>query len=92
MERKKKLTLAEESPKTRKAREKLLKQLMQKEKQITSQALEKKTIEIQKWISRHAHNRIILKSKNIGLFDENQNAAGLSRRVSSLADILKSEK
>ena len=70
----KKNQIAEESPKTRKAREKLKKQLEANDKKITPQALERKSIEIHRWIARHAQNRVILKSKSISLFDENQNA------------------
>jgi hypothetical protein len=80
--------LAEESLKTRKAREKIRKQLEDVEKKMTPQALEKKTIEIHRWIARHAPHRIVLKNKNISLFDENQNTARLSTRVSALADML----
>jgi len=78
--------LAEESPKTKRAREKLKKQLEDMERRITPQALEKKTIEIHRWIARHAHHRIVLRTKAISLFDENQNTAKLSHRVASLAD------
>lgn len=85
-DKERKKLIAEESPKTRKAREKLKRQLDAFEKKVTPQALEKKAIEIQRWIARHASNRIALKTKSISLFDENQNAAGLSQRVSILAD------
>jgi len=78
--------IAEESPKTRKAREKLKKQFDAYDKKITPQALEKKSIEIHRWIARHAHHRVVLKSKSISLFDENQNTANLSSRISQLAD------
>ncbi len=80
-----KKTLAEESLKTRKAREKLKKKFNLLEKKITTHELEKKTIEIHRWIARHAHNRVVLKDKNISLFDENQNAAKLSTRVAQIA-------
>jgi hypothetical protein len=83
VERKK--ALADESPKTRKAREKLKKQLEAFDQKITPQALEKKTFEIHRWISRHAAQRVILKTKNISLFDENQNAASISQKISKLA-------
>jgi hypothetical protein len=80
-----KKNLAEESLKTRKAREKLKKKFSLLEKKITSHELEKKTIEIHRWIARHAHSRVVLKDKNISLFDENQNAAKLSTRVAQIA-------
>lgn len=88
---KKKIQLADESPKTRKAREKLKRQLDALDKKITPQALEKKAIEIHRWIERHAQHRVVLKSKNICLFDENQNTADLSQRVVILADKLKKD-
>ena len=78
--------IAEESDKTRKAREKLKKQLEANDKKITSQALKKTSIEIHRWIGRHAQNRVVLKSKNISLFDENQNTATISHRVGHLAE------
>ena len=83
--------IAEESPKTQKAREKLKRQFEAFDKKVTPQALEKKTIEIQRWISRHASNRVALKSKSISLFDENQNTADLSIRISQLADQIKTD-
>lgn len=88
-EKERKKLIAEESLKTRKAREKLKRQLEVLEKKVTPQALERKAIEIQRWIARHASNRVALKNKSISLFDENQNTAGLSQRVSQLADQIK---
>lgn len=85
----KKKFIVEESDKTRKAREKLKKHLDSIEKKITTQALKKQTIEIHRWIARHASDRVVLKDKEISLFDENQNAAKLSHRVSKLAEQLK---
>lgn len=82
---------AEESAKTRKAREKLKKKLEALEKKITPQALEKKTIEIHRWIARHASQRAVLRSKTISLFDENQNTAELSRKVVEIAEQIKKE-
>jgi len=87
----KKMQLADESPKTRKAREKLKRQLEALDKKITPQALEKKAIEIHRWIERHAQHRVVLKSKSICLFDENQNTADLSQRVVLLAEKLKKD-
>ena len=88
-EKEKKKAIAEESSKTRKARVKLKKQLSELEQKMTPQALEKKTIEIHRWIARHAQHRVVLKNKNISLFDENQNTAKLSGRVATLAEMLK---
>ena len=83
--------IAEESPKLRRAREKLKKQMDAADEQFTEQALEQKGIEIQKWISRHAERRVSLKKKSIALFDENQNAAELSERVAKIALKLRGE-
>jgi hypothetical protein len=88
-EKDRKKAIAEESLKTRRAREKLKKQLEVLEKKLTSQALEKKTIEIHRWIARHAPHRVTLRSKTISLFDENQNAAKLSRKVAVIAERLR---
>ena len=87
----KKKVYAEESAKTRRAREKLKKKLDALEKQITPQALEEKTIEIHRWIERHASQRAVLRSKAISLFDENQNTAALSKKVSDLAEQLQKD-
>jgi hypothetical protein len=64
----------------------LKKQLEANDRKITPQALEKKAIEIHRWIARHAQNRVVLKSKSISLFDENQNTADISSRVSHFVD------
>ncbi len=81
--------LADESEKTRKAREKLKRRLQEFERKITPQAIEKKAVEIHRWIERLASSRIILKSKAITLFDENKNTADASQRVSKIAEVLK---
>jgi len=86
-----KTQIADESPKTRKAREKLKRQMEALDKKMTPQALKKKSIEIYRWIERHAQHRVILKSKSICLFDENQNTADLSQRVIQLTEKLKKE-
>ncbi len=77
--------IAPESIKTKKARAKLLKQLEAVESKINSKALEKKSMEIHRWIARHAPGRVVLRSKNISLFDENKNAADVSRKIETLA-------
>ncbi len=87
-ENQKSKAFAEESPKTRRAREKLQKQLEAADRQITPQALKEKTFEIHRWISRHAATRVVLRTKAISLFDENQNAADISQKISQLAQQL----
>ncbi len=83
--------LAEESVKTKKAREKLRKRLLELERKVTTQALERKNMEIHRWIARHAPQRVVLRSKNISLFDENKNTAEISARISKVATQLKIE-
>ena len=73
-----------ESEKTKRAREKLKKRLDLLEKQITKEALNKKIIEIHDRISRHAPCRVVLKRKTISLFDNNQNSAEVSNKVSEV--------
>lgn len=78
--------VAEESLKTQKAREKLKRQFAAWDKKMTPQALEKKVLEIHQWIARHASSRVVLKTKSISLFDENQNAADLSQKIREFAN------
>ncbi len=78
------LDTAPESDRTKRTREKLKRHLQSIDESVTGYALTRKTKEIHRWISRHASTRVALKSKTICLFDENQNAAKLSQRVSSL--------
>jgi hypothetical protein len=78
--------IVEESLKTKKAREKLKKKLQSMDEKFTKEALNKKSIEIHRWISRHADRRVILREKSISLFDENQNAAEVSQRISKLVE------
>ena len=61
------------------------------EKRITEEALEKKSIEIHRWISKNAIDRVSLTAKNIALFDENQNTAKVSQKISSLAEKLQKQ-
>jgi hypothetical protein len=83
--------LAPESTKTRKTREKLQKHWEEVERRITPEALREKTDEIHRWIARHAHQRVLLRDKNISLFDENQNAAKISQRVTAIAQKLRED-
>lgn len=82
---------AEESEKTKRAREKLRKRLETMDQQFTKDALEKKSFEIHQWISRHADKRIHLPNKSISLFDENQNMAKTSHRVGKIVKKLQEE-
>ena len=77
-------SIAEESEKTKKARQKLQKFLEGVDGKMTDEALGKKNEEIHRWIGRHAKNRVVLKAKSISLFDENQNPAGHSEQINDL--------
>lgn len=79
----------EESFKTKKMREKLKKHFETIDAQVTQQELNRKIVEIHRWISRHAMQRVTLKSKTVSLFDGNQNAAQISQKIASIASQLK---
>lgn len=83
--------LADESDKTKKAREKLKRRLMDLEKKVTQQALERKTMEIHRWIARHAPQRVVLRLKTISLFDGNKNTAEISQKIANVALRLKKD-
>lgn len=83
--------IAEESEKTKKARAKLKKRLLELERKVTKQALENKNLEIHRWIARHASQRVALRSKTISLFDGNKNPAEISSRIAKVATQLQSE-
>lgn len=73
-------TLAAESIKTKKTREKLQKYYLEIDQNVTPQSLAKKSLEIHRWIACHTFDRVVLHSKSIALFDENQNSAKLSHK------------
>lgn len=84
-------SVMEESVKTKKAREKIKKQMEALDAKISEPVLQQKTIEIHRWIARHASERVVLRSKSICLFDENQNTADLSKKVALIAELIKKE-
>ena len=86
-----KKSLAEESEKTKRAREKLKRRLDTIEEKVTPQELEKKSLEIHRWIARHAPHRVVLRTKAISLFDENKNTAETSGRIAKLASVIQKE-
>ena len=83
--------LAKESDKIERARKKLRKKLELIDDAINQSALERKSVEIHRWIARNSKGRVVLKKKTISLFDENKNAVGFSNRISKLASDLKSD-
>ena len=80
--------IAPESEKTQRAREKLLKQWKEQEPLINPAALADTVDKIHQWIATHAMHRVRLKEKDIRLFDQNQNAAALSRKAEQFAQKL----
>ncbi len=85
------MVLAEESHKTKRAREKLKKQFADHERKSTKEAVEEKREEIHRWIARHASHREVLKQKTIALFDGNQNPAEMSQKIVAMAQKLEAE-
>ena len=81
----KKKRIAPESEKMRKVREKIRKQWAKEDSLITKIALADTVDKIHQWIAANACNRVTLKKKEICLFDQNQNAAALSRKVQLIA-------
>ncbi|MCI0381604.1 MAG: hypothetical protein L0207_00920 [Chlamydiae bacterium] len=86
-----KAIIVEESEKTKKARAKLNQKLKAIDEKITSEALKKKRAAIHGWIARNASYRIVLREKSISLFDENQNTAKLSEKVTKVAEQIRKE-
>ena len=82
--------LAPESLKTRRAREKLLKQWEEEKQQITPKAIQEAIDKIHKWIADNAKHRVPIKEK-IELFNQNKDAAVLSRKVQQFAEKLKND-
>lgn len=71
---------AKESTQVVKARQKLIKQIKNENKQLTHQALEKERKVMRQWIARHAPERIDLNTKSFILFDENQHSANVENK------------
>ena len=82
--------IAEESEKTKKAREKLKQKFDKSDKKITEKALKDKSQEIAGWIERHSSDRLSVE-KDISLFDQNRNSAKMSKTLEKLAEDLKNE-
>ncbi len=70
--------IAPESLKTKRAREKLVKQWDAEKELITPKALEETVDKIHKWIADNAKHRIQIKEKSIRLFNQNKDAAAIS--------------
>jgi hypothetical protein len=77
--------LAPESQATQKVREKLRQEWEEQALLITDSALASTIEKIHHWIALNAGHRVTLRKKEIHLFDQNQNAAALSRKVQEIA-------
>ncbi|MGB7978052.1 MAG: hypothetical protein WCF19_02700 [Chlamydiales bacterium] len=84
--------IAPESLKTKRAREKLVKQWKAEEELITPKALKETTDKIHKWIADNAKHRLpIKKETNIRLFNQNKDPAGISKKIHLFAEKLKAD-
>lgn len=81
--------VAAESAKTKKAREKIQKKWEERDQLITKEALAKTAGKIRDWIAIHHAERVSLKGKEMCLFNQNRDAAILSKRVQQIAEKLK---
>ncbi len=81
--------IAPESSKTKRAREKLVKQWEAEKELITPRALEETVDKIHQWIAVNAKDRISIKEKSIKLFNQNKDAARVSKKVQLFAEKLK---
>lgn len=84
-------TIAPESIKTKRAREKLLKQWDEEKGRLTPKEIEKTIAKIHKWIADNAKHRIPIKKTSIRLFNQNQEAARISKKVAQLAEKIRLE-
>jgi len=89
-ERQRRKSIAPESIKTKRAREKLRRQWAAQDLLITPQALADTVDKIHKWIATNAPHRTPLKEK-IRLFDYGENAAAISRKIEQFAQKLQTE-
>ncbi|MBU6149120.1 MAG: hypothetical protein KGQ54_02880 [Verrucomicrobia bacterium] len=83
---------AQESEKTKKAREKLKNRLKKIDSMVTSQAIDEKKDQISDWISRHSWSRDSVTKDDLGLFDQNRNPAPLSKKTQGMKDRLEKDK
>ncbi|MBM3195496.1 MAG: hypothetical protein FJZ62_01945 [Chlamydiae bacterium] len=84
--------VAQESEKTKKAREKLKTRLKKIDTMVTSQAIDEKKDQIADWISRHSWSRDSVTKDDLGLFDKNRNSAPLSKKTQGMKERLEKDK
>lgn len=81
--------IAEESFKIKKFRSKLEKRLGDMDQEITTQALKRKSSEIERWIARHVEGRIVFQDKSFSLYDGNHKTADFSQKINAILEKLK---
>lgn len=82
-------TKAKESPRVKRMRQKLKRQIAQEHKKMTNQALDQMSAAIKQLIRRHEGERVRLKDKAITLFDENRHSAKeKSKAILKLRDFI----
>lgn len=82
-------TIASESKKIQKTREKLKKKWESQQEKITPEALKETVEKIHKWIADQANLRAMIPGKQVRLFNQNQNSAKLSKKVETIAEKLR---
>lgn len=83
--------IAPESTKTKRAREKLIKQWKSEKIFFTPKAIKDTVNKMHKWIADNAKHRVAIKEKSIRLFNQNKDAATISKKIQIIADKLKED-
>ncbi len=81
--------IAQESPKTQRAREKLQARFDAENKRLTPQALAETVSKIHEWIASNAQERVPVNKKSMRLFAQNDEAVVASKKVQELAQRLR---
>jgi hypothetical protein len=82
------MEIAPESAKTQRAREKLQRAWEEEKAQFTPKALADTADSIRKWIADNQSDRVHVPKTTIRLFNQNQDAAAISKKVAQFAKIL----
>lgn len=83
--------IAPESAKTKRAREKLIKQWEAEKNHINPKAIKDTVEKIHKWIADNSKNRVQVEKKGIKLFNQNKDPVGVSKKVQVFADKIKED-
>lgn len=82
--------IAPESPKTMRAREKLMRQFADEKSKITPAALKETVEKIHDWIANNAKHRVEVQKSGMHLFSQNKDVVDMSRKVAEVARNLSS--